>query len=652
MHVHLWRVLMAAVLGAVGGAAALALSFSRHPDLTFEMDRDLPRAASGFYPIERVERDTFAWTGPRAEISFPQFDRASAWRCAVSVRGGRPGGVPLPLVALEIDGVAVVKRAVTNDYQEFEATAPARPRTPGLRVGVTSSPTFVPAGDPRELGVQVDRVTCRPAAGGLILPPQRALVAAAVTTAAFAAASALAGVSLPLTIALTAFVAIAQSFPLSTGSAPYVDFTNRAILLALWIGALSAAAVKALNWLTRQPLHGLARFAIAFSGVALYLKLIGLLHPSKPIIDALFHAHRFEWVLAGKYFFTQTMPDGVQFPYAIALYVFAAPWSFLTRDYMTLLRIVVCAVEATAGALVYLMVVRAWGDRAIGALAVVLFHLVPQPYFVLGNANMTNAFGAFASMAAMAAATTLPLGQGQILQVVALTAVVAVALLSHVSIFGLLLATLLATAVFYRLLGGRPLRRPARLLFLASTIAAVVAVGSYYAHFGDAYRSLERTGDGSVRTAPERPPIGTASGGAVSFTMPAAKPWYGRTVTALGQGVIDFGWPILALALVGAWRVWVDRRRDRLTLAVCGWGAAYLAFLGVSVLTPVDVGYERYAAEFMGRVDLSTYPAAVLLAAYGTTWLWRAGFAARLLSIALVIGAFAFGAKYWTAWLA
>jgi hypothetical protein len=646
------RALVAAAIGALAGAVSLAMAFSRHPDLTFEMDRDLPRAASGFYPIERVDRETFAWTGPRAEISFPGFDRARAWRCAASVRGGRPGGVPLPMVAVEIDGVAVVRRAVTNDYQEIEATAPARPRTPGLRVGITSSPAFVPAGDPRELGVQVDRLTCRPAAGGLVLPPAKAILAAAAAAGILAAASALAGVSMPLAIALAAFVAIAQSFPLSTGPAPYLDYASRAAWLALSIGVVAAAAVKALAVLTRQPLHGLARFAVGFSAVALYLKLLGLLHPSKPIIDALFHAHRLEWVLAGRYFFTQTMPDGVQFPYAIALYVFAAPWSFLTRDYMTLLRVVVCAVEAIAGAMVYLMVVRAWGDRATGALGVVLFHLVPQPYFVLGNANMTNAFGAFTSLAAMAAATVLPLGQGQIVQVIGLTAVVAVALLSHVSIFGLLTATLLATAMFYRALGGRPLRRPARLLFVAAIAAAAIAVGSYYAHFGDAYRSLERTGDGAARSAPARPAGAPAAGGAVAMPPPAPKPMYARTLTALGQGVIDFGWPILALAIVGAWRLWSDRRRDRLALAICGWGAAYLVFLGASVLAPVDAGYERYAAEFMGRVDLSTYPAAVLLAACGCAWLWRAGFAARLLSIALVVGAVAVGARYWTGWLA
>jgi hypothetical protein len=75
-------------------------------------------------------------------------------------------------------------------------------------------------------------------------------------------------------------------------------------------------------------------------------------------------------------------------------------------------------------------------------------------------------------------------------------------------------------------------------------------------------------------------------------------------------------------------------------------------FLGVSVLAPVDVGYERYAAEFMGRVDLSTYPAAVLLAAYGAAWMWRAGFATRVVTVAAIIGAVALGARAWMDWLA
>jgi hypothetical protein len=644
------RTLIAGAGGALAAAVAIAAAFNAHPDLTFEMDRDLPRAGSGFYPPERVVRDTFVWTTARAEVVFPRFNRAAAWRCSVSVRGGRPAGVPLPMVGLEVDGVELVRRSVTNEYQTLEVAVPARPRTPGLRVGLAVSPTFVPPGDPRTLGVQVDRLSCRPAEGGLILPPLRAIIAAAVAAAVLGAAFALAGVPVTLLAVLVVFIAAAQSFPLSVGPAPYLDYTERVVMLAVWIGLLAVAAVKGLEWRRGQPLHDLARFAIAFSAAALYLKLAGLLHPAKPIADALFHAHRLEWVLSGRYFFTQQMPDGVQFPYAIALYVFASPWTMLTRDYVTLLRIVVCGVEAAAGALLYLIVVRSWGDRAIGALSVVFFHLVPLPYLVLGNANLTNAFGASVSLVTMAAAIVWPLGPGQVAQFAGLTTIATAGLLSHVSIFGLLLATLLATAFFYRVLGGPPLRRPARLVFLSAVIAAVVSVASYYAHFGDAYRSLERTGDGSAARATA--PTQAGHEAARSPRPVAAKSWHRRVLTAFDQGVFDLGWAIAILALIGAWRVWADRLRDRLTCAICGWGAAYLAFLAVSVMAPVDVGYERYAAEFMGRVDLSTYPAAIFLAARGAIWMWRGGFIARIGSVALVLWAATFGWRYWAGWLA
>ncbi len=295
----LGRALAAAALGALAGAVALIVSFSRHPDLTFEMDRDLPRAVSGFYPIERVGRETFAWTAARAEVAYPRFDRASAWRCAASVRGGRPGNVPLPIVALEIDGVALLRRPVTNDYQEFEVTAPAR-SAPGLRFGVVTSPTFVPPGDPRALGVQVDRLACRPASGGLVMPPRGAIVAAAISAAVLAATFALTGLSTHLLVLLSLFVAAAQSFPLAASPAPYGDYGSRIMALAVWIGGLSFAAVKLAELRRHEPLHDLARFAVAVSAAALFLKLLGLLHPAKPIIDALFHAHRLEWVLSGR----------------------------------------------------------------------------------------------------------------------------------------------------------------------------------------------------------------------------------------------------------------------------------------------------------------------------------------------------------------
>ena len=62
-------------------------------------------------------------------------------------------------------------------------------------------------------------------------------------------------------------------------------------------------------------------------------------------------------------------------------------------DFVALLRIVVYVVEALGAGLLYPVVARLWGDRLAAALAVVCYHLVPLPYAVIGNANLTYAFG-------------------------------------------------------------------------------------------------------------------------------------------------------------------------------------------------------------------------------------------------------------------
>src|SRR5207237_3851109 len=173
--------------------------------------------------------------------------------------------------------------------------------------------------------------------------------------------------------------------------------------LAAWIASMMVLVVALLEWRLRLRLRQTARFALAFASAAVYLKLLSLLHPSKLLIDAVFHAHRLESVLGGHYFFTQPLgPRGIHFPYAIGLYVFTAPWSAFTRDHVTLLRIVVCAVEAVAGVLVYPVVVKTWEDRLAGAIASALFTLIPISFWVVGNANLTNAFGQSVSMIAVA----------------------------------------------------------------------------------------------------------------------------------------------------------------------------------------------------------------------------------------------------------
>ena len=639
------RILCAAVIGACGGAAALIVAFGLHPAVVIEMDRDLPRGiASGFYPIERSGDLTFAWTARRADMALPHLSRTAAWSCALTLRGGRSAPADQPAVDLAVDGITVATETATNEFREIRITVPARPSRDGLELTIVSSKTIVPGrSDPRELGVQVDRLVCVPASEGLMLPPAAAIRDSALAAGTFGAAFVLAGAPLGVAAAGAAILAGGQAYPLSTGLAPYVGFAGRMLWFAAWIMALALAVLHGAERWRADPFHRAARFVVVFSAAALYLKLLGLLHPSKLLVDAVFHAHRFEWVLAGRYYFTQAMPDGVSFPYAIGLYVFAAPWSVLTRDHVVLLRVVVCAAEVVAGALLYPLIAKAWADRIAGATAVVLFSVVPLPFGLVGNANLTNAFGQSVALATLAAASLLQSGRHRFTTAAGLFLLCSLAFLSHVSTFALLLVTLSGLVLLYWLRGGLELRRTTWAILGVTTLAAVFAVVIYYGHFGEVYATALRVrADAAATTAASAQSLNRPSSAVVSLS--------GRIVNALTFTVAAIGWPILILGVVGVVRLWFGGFRDRAALLIGAWGIAYLVFLGVAVMR-VDAPFQRYAAEFVGRVLFATYPAAVLLAAAGVGWAWRAGIVPRIASVLLLAGAVVVGVREWAGWI-
>jgi hypothetical protein len=634
------RALAAACFGAAAGAAALTISTIAQADLTLEFDREPPAFASGFYAVERHRDETFAWTSKEASLALPGLDRRPAWTCVLRLRGARPAGVAQPDVSLSIDGVAVSRAMATPDYADVELVAPSRGARRGLRLTIVSDPTFVPsASDTRELGVQMDRVSCAPAAW--TLPPWGALGVAAVSGAALGIAFSWLSVSAlwPSLVAL-AVLAAWQSIALAVDGAMYTAYARSAMWLAAGASAAMMIVVKAID--ARRGLASAARFAIGFSVAAAYVKLLALFHPSKPIVDAVFHARRLDWVLDGRFYFTQPMPDGVAFPYAIGLYLFAAPWSLLTDDHVALLRIVVVACEAVAGALLYSMIVRAWQDRAAGALAVALFHLVPVPYAVIGNANLTNAFGQSAALVTVALAVVLAFRGAWRAHVMALTLAATFAFLSHVSIVSMLAVTLAGIGALYWWKGGQPLRSAARGVLIAAVAAAVLSVVVYYGHFGEVYRTLARVRTQAGVTAAEAPAAPAAPRTSIAR----------RAAMTAGITVSDVGWPILLLAGIGLLRVRATRAAgDRLMLVIGALGLTYLAFAAFATVVPVGVRFERYAAEFVGRVDFATYPAAVMLAAAGAAWLFRGSAVMRVVALVLIGLAAAGAAGEWYSWI-
>ncbi len=637
------RVIIGAIVGSLLGAAATLVRYSIAPTLALEMDRDPSQVVRGLYGAERVGEDTYAWSAEHATMALPGLDRSREWICTIRVKAGRAHESLFPDLVVSVDGVITATHEVTNEYRDIEVQIPANPNANGATITATSTRTFVPdSADKRVLGVMVDRWSCSPAQAGFVRPGSRVLKTAALGGASFGAAFALmaSGVAAPLA-GLLALV-FAQAIPLTWGFgtfAPYPDLAGR---LALWIAGFTVVFWWGTERLLRRPMSREARFIVALTGAVLFLKLLALVHPDKPPIDVIFNAHRLQWVMDGRFYFTQPMPSGVQFPYAIGLYVFAAPWTLLTGDYVLLLRIIVSAAEASGAVLIYLLISRVWQDRLAGAIAGSLFHLVPRAFEIVGNANMPNSFGQSLALATLAAAVLWPLQPRQWRQFAGLTVLTAWALLTHISTFTTLGVILVVLAVLYWWRGGPAARAAAKTILGASVVATVLAVGLYYAHFPDAYRSAMRVRASSA-SAPAAPSV---EGPAALQTAFPAKVQEASRLT-----VAAVGWPIFLLGIAGLVPFWRRGIKDRLSLAIVALMVTFALFVLSVVLTPVDQSFQRYAHEFVSRVTLATYPAMVMLGGLAAATALRGSFLLRVSACVLALAAGYVGYDAWINWL-
>jgi hypothetical protein len=381
------------------------------------------------------------------------------------------------------------------------------------------------------------------------------------------------------------------------------------------------------------------------------LKLAALSHPAKALIDGLFQAHRLEWVMAGRYFFTQPMPSGVQFPYAIGLYATAAPFAALITDHVLLLRTVVIVVEAIGGAMLYAVVARCLQDRVAGVVAVVLFHLVPVPFVVLGNANLTNAFAQAVGLIALCGLALMPVparSPRPMAAAVGVGLLTTLAFLSHVGTIVVVAGILGAVVVAFLLARQRDLSRLAAFVVIMTTLAGLLAIGLYYRHFTDVYTEAFTRMRAPAAASVAPPPVEREDGTTPAILVrPLA--WHERVANSASQTLTDIGWPLLALALVGG-ITRVGGLRGRVPLLLMAWTAAWVLFLVGGTLTRVEVPFQRYAVEFVARVNLAAYPALVAAGALGATWLWRRGRGTGLVACGLVAAAVFCGVRAWLGW--
>jgi hypothetical protein len=418
----------------------------------------------------------------------------------------------------------------------------------------------------------------------------------------------------------TLLIGTAAAALLARGFGPFTAFPLEATWVAFWCALGLIAAARSIEWKTGHALRNTARFALAFSSFAAFVKILVVLHPDLPIGDALFHAHRFRLVESGTYVFTSIAPGNYQFPYAPGLYVAALPFAdAVTRNAgdMALLRILVVAFDTVAGALLYFAVVRAWGDRLAAAFTVALYHFIPLDFEIVTVANLTNAFAQAVAVYALVLIAAPGLRLERRMGVAALTLLIAAAFMSHTSTFALLFPAALLIAAAFMLKGGPALRSPASAVALAACVALVTAVAVYYRHFDVVYRAeWARISAETATNAPD-------AGGRTAMDRFADVP---------RQLDLMYGVPVLLLAGAGVYTLIARSARDRLALALVGWTLSCLAFFAIGIATPVDMRYY-----------LAAIPAIAIVAGAGASWMWRKDGPGRMTAAALLIWAAVIG---------
>lgn len=635
------RALGAAALGAIVAALTVTVVTSARTSLDFEMNGPPPAIGRGFYPSERDGDVALAWTAGEATLSPAGLNRAERWNCVIRFRSGRPSDLPRATLLVAVDGAPAASAPAPDTFEELEFAIPATDGA-GAVIGFSSTPSFTPGtADTRELGVQVDRIRCEPASVWT-WPPAAVARDVAIAGAAFAFVSVAAGGSFAGALIAALGAALGAAMMLTIGAALFTGYSIVLSRAALGSAAGAGLLLVGLPLAIRRRLSPWARFAILIAGLALFLKIIALMHPAKPIIDAMFHAHRLEWVAAGRWAFTQPFVGGVEMPYAVGLYVFALPWMWTTADHVALIRLVTATVDVAACLLLYPVVSRVWDDRRAAALAVLGTQVAPLPYVILGNANLANLFGQALALATVVIAVAMQVEFRRVVHWLVFVVVLTWALCSHVSTATTLACTLAVLAVLLFVSGDAALRR--RALGIAGGVAAAATAAwiIYYRHFIDEFQAaFGRMFSQSQAAGAE---AATAEG---YMTVPE------RVGNLFEQIVVSAGVPLLLLAAAGLVLLLRARRRDALTFALVAWFVVWLVFSASTVFARVDAEYVRYAAEFLGRINLATMPLVAILAARGAGAAWHVESgrtAARGVVLVLILWAIAGGAGAWLAW--
>jgi hypothetical protein len=587
------------------------------------------------WPDWTAQGPAYRWTGAESSMRFPGIG-GGPWQLALRASSGRPDGSAISST-WSINGRALPPISISATERVYHVIAHAD--AAGTLEFTMRSPAYQSAGDPRELGFVLRKVSLHPATSSWHMPawPQLGWLALSLTlmyglarglALRRSAALALAGL-----VALAVLLSLALARPALTLFAP----TLAALLLACV--PLALLLWGAGRWLRRAyPVtHSLPQAmvgaVVSLVVLAFVLRLGGMLHPHAIFSDHRFNANNLFRVSLGQVYFTAGLPDeagGGQAPYPPGLYLLLMPAQFFFSTDMAGRVLLVQAGTALLDALVVALIALMIWQAGLGRRAALLgaaCYLLPPPMmasFSVGEyANLGGqvlALPAIALAAAWGAASNYALRR-RILLLIALIA----GLLGHFGVaisLGLFGVALLLVDLGALLSGQRRRQVDLGVTLGLGTAALAIAALIYY-------------------TAPLFVPVFAErlSRVAVDATGGTAP---GTILAGLGQALLLPGSRIapllLSVAAAGSALLWQWRPQSGLLRMLLAWWLSILLAQALLLIASQGLRWQHFL-----------YPALCLGAGPFLAALWRRGQAGQRAAFLIPAWLFVYGMNLWIA---
>jgi hypothetical protein len=580
--------IVAAAVGAFAFAAT-ALLYRSGESIFIDFERGYEGAfVDGFHPRERAEARYFRWTDELSVVELRHLPTRGTIAAELRLRTLRPPGEPLPNLAFTANGITLQRvpaRPGVSTYRlEFPSTSS------GLRLGIESE-TFEAPGGGRKLGVQVLWVRLKlpdhqPSFEGSALW----MSAAALLLLATGLAS-----GIPYPIAVLSALALTAPF-LYLLDLRGLRFSSYPRDVAVLAASVFAAAILLRGLLNRlRWLHPSDRsLATALLALLLLVKMGALFYPLMLSSDADFQANRMIHFLEGNWHptsVTQHEPP-YEIPYPVALFAAATPLAKASFDLVSALEITTGLFDVLVSGVLMFVAWRSLDDFRAGALAAILYQLVPMNMLSFSAGNFTNLFAvamltcAFASLVASVVTGT---GLSTLL-----------ALTAH---FGMLLEGLVLWPLWLVLLWASPKPMTDRRALLAGAVLAAFLVALiYYLGYLELFTSQY--------------------GRALSSASP------GSPVGALGE---QLGWVFLATSFLGSLSFVRRPLEGGLSALAVGWLGTTVFFFAVDLSTGLEIRYW-----LQGLPLLALFSGAYLSRALGRSVLGKSAALAALAYIGVV----------------